>query len=274
MHRHQRRSRIVPAALGALLLAPLGAVAQQSDADWLERCDQFGWHHDQETHCEVRPVRVAASGALALEADNGMTHLTGAERRDVALRARISAAGDTEREARENAAAVRIVVNGSRVRASAPRGVRFAVDWIGEVPRAYDLELESQNGPVTVERVRGRLQVDAQNGPVRLDDVAGSVMARTQNGPLEVTVAERDIGADGIELESTNGPLELRLPSGVDARVEVSTTNGPLSLRGVDLEVRRRSRYGPAGSASGTLGSGGPLISASTQNGPLTLRQD
>lgn len=259
------------AATLATLAAAAPALGQQSDRQWLEDCrsqHHSGWH-DRAVHCEVRPVQIATTGSLGITGSNGAVAVTGGATRAVTLRARVQVWGDSEREARENAARVRVVVDGDRVHAEPSRNLDYAVHFVAEVPAEYDLDLRVANGPLTVDDVRGRVFVEASNGPVDLDAVGGQVRAHTANGPLTVQIAPGPLA--GIDVESTNGPVTLRLPSGVNARLEASTGNGPLNTSGLDVEIER-PRYGPGGTIDATLGSGGPLIRARTSNGPLSIR--
>lgn len=267
-----RRSFAAPAALAialGLFLAPPPALGQESDAEWLEDCDgHHGRRDHREVHCEVRPVQVSSTGTLRVEGGNGPIRVTGAAVRGVEMRARVQAYGSTEAEAREAAGRVRIVVDGDRVRAEAPRGVDYSVGFIARVPREYDLDVDVANGPLTVDDVRGRIVIEARNGPTDLRRVSGTIRAHSANGPLTVDVSSATIG--DFDLESQNGPLMLRLPAGVNARLDARSGNGPLSTRGLDVRVDR-PRYGPGGSVDATLGSGGPTIRARTSNGPLTI---
>lgn len=257
------------AAAIALILVATPALAQQSDREWLEDCREEERWDERAVHCEVRPVQVATTGSLGIEGTNGPMRVTGESTRTVAVRARVQVWGDTEREAREDADEVEIVVDGDRVRADVPGGIDYSVGFVATVPHEYDVDLSVANGPMNVEGVRGRVDVRAANGPLELRDVAGAVNARTVNGPLTVHIA--DGALSGVDVETTNGPLTLRLPTNLDARLEASTGNGPLSTSGLDVQIDR-PRFGPGGTIDATLGAGGPLIRARTANGPLSIR--
>lgn len=261
----------VAIALG-LFLAPAPALGQETDAEWLEDCDAHHGRRDRrEVHCEVRPVEVASTGALAVEGGNGPIRVSGAAVRAVEMRARVQAYGASEAEAREAARRVRIVVDGARVRAEAPRNVDYSVGFIARVPREYDLDFDVANGPLVVEDVRGRIVIDAQNGPTDLRRVGGSIQAHSANGPLTVDVVSGTLG--DFDLQAANGPLTLLLPAGVNARLHARSGNGPLSTSGLNVRVER-PRYGPGGSIDATLGTGGPTIRARASNGPLSIRAD
>ena len=267
----------LPAVLlgAAILILPRGLAAQQSDTRWLDDCDDWG-HNGRETFCEVRNVEVARTGSLDLESENGVVEIAGSDESAVRLRARIRAWAGTRDEAQALARAVRIAVDGGRVRASGPdsgRGEGWQVDFVGTVPRAYGLDIDAQNGPITVRDLSGTVRIEGSNGPLDLRGLSGSVHARTSNGPLTLEMTGTPLASGGIDVETSNGPLTVTLPRGIDARLEASTENGPISTN-MDVPIRRDSRWSVSGEIDATLGGGGPQIRARTTNGPLTVRED
>ena len=72
----------------------------------------------------------------------------------------------------------------------------------------------------------------------------------------------------GLALETTNGGVTLDVPRGYNAQLETGTVNGsmnidfPITIQG---SLTRRIRT--------TLGSGGPLVRATTTNGSVRIRQ-
>jgi hypothetical protein len=262
-------------AAAALFLLPRPAAPQQSDADWLDDCERH-WNDDQEAHCEVRDVAVATTGSLGLVSQNGVVEIRGAEGSAVRLRARIRAWGDTQDDARAVARDVRIAVSGGTVRADGPntgRGEGWNVDFVGTVPRRYDLDLETQNGPLSVRDVTGRIEVESQNGPVDLRGVGGAVRARASNGPLTLEVTDTRVGEAGIVVETSNGPLTVTLPESIDARLIAGSVNGPISSE-FDVPIRRPERWSVSGDIDAQLGAGGGTIRARTSNGPLSIHSD
>lgn len=257
----------------ALFILPARGASQQTDAQWLEDCDEH-WHNGRVAFCEIRPIQVAGSGSLDLASANGVIDLRGAEQSDVRLRARVRGWGDTQEEARESARAVRIAVDGGRVRAEGPRrdgDAGWSVDFVGTLPRRYDVEIASQNGPLSLRDVTGRIDVESQNGPVDLVRLGGAVRARAANGPVTLELAGTRLAEPGIDVETRNGPLTVVVPRGIDARLDAGTRNGPISTD-LDVEIQRASRHDVSGEIDATLGQGGATIRARTANGPLTIR--
>jgi hypothetical protein len=125
MSRRQRRLLRIAAPIGGALIAILAAsgqhaAAQQSSAEWLERCrDRDG--DDDAVHCEVRESTLSALRELDVDAaPNGGVSVTAWDRSDVRVVARIQARAPTAAEAREIASQIRIETGGGQVSADGP----------------------------------------------------------------------------------------------------------------------------------------------------------
>jgi hypothetical protein len=254
-------------ALTALLVA--SAAHAQEDSDCNENW-WGGWRGGPAGHaCEVRELTLPANGALTVDAgDNGSIRVTGESRRDVQVRATVQAWGRDDAEAQRIAAAVTVRSDGV-LRAEGPSQegrTGWSVSFRLMTPSAIDLTLETRNGSIAVADVRGDLALRAQNGSIGLDGVAGSVRGRTTNGGVEAELTGDTWEGAGLDLETTNGGVRLRVPEDYSARLEASTVNGGID---VDFPVTVSGRIGRE--LSTTLGKGGPLIRAETTNGGVKV---
>jgi hypothetical protein len=262
----------------ALLLPSGYAQAQRrafdSDAEWLEHCRDQRWHDDDDRGraCEVRDVPVKLSGrALAVSGTpNGSVRAFGHEGDAVKVTARIQADGRTDDEAKARLAEIRVTADGRSVRADGPardgRDDGWSVSYVLEVPRRFDLELESHNGSLGVSGVSGAIDLRATNGSVALSDVGGDVRAHTQNGSLNVQLSGKRWDGAGLDAETHNGSVRVRIPDDYSARLETHTVNG--SLR-TDFPVTLRGRI--SRDLTLPLGSGGAPIRVTTTNGSVTI---
>lgn len=250
--------------LTALLVAP-GAIAQERT----ECDDNWGWRGPNAHVCEVRQLTMPAGGALSVDAgQNGSIRVTGESRRDVQVRATIHAWAYDEAEAERIASAVNVRSDGV-LRAEGPdqRGrAGWSVNYEVLTPRDIDLDLETHNGSIAIARVRGELAFEARNGSIELDGVAGNVRGRTTNGGIEAELTGDTWQGTGLDLETTNGGVRLRIPENYSARLETGTVNGGIDI---DFPVTVQGRLGREFST--TLGGGGPLVRAETTNGQVRI---
>ncbi|HSC15913.1 MAG TPA: hypothetical protein VLI71_12385, partial [Gammaproteobacteria bacterium] len=173
-----------------------------------------------------------------------------------------------EAEAQRIASAVNVRSDGV-LRAEGPdqRGRSgWSVNYEVLAPREIDLTLETRNGSIAIARVRGDLSFEAENGSLKLDGVAGNVRGRTTNGGVEAELTGDTWEGTGLDLETTNGAVRLRIPENYSARLETGTVNGGIDI---DFPVTVQGRLGREFTT--TLGGGGPLVRAETTNGQVRI---
>jgi hypothetical protein len=254
--------------VSAVLLAATAANAQER-----VECEEngwWGWRNGPRGHvCEVRELTVPADGVLTVDAGpNGSIGVKGESRRDVQVRATVHAWGRDEAEAERIVSAVNVRSDGT-VRADGPdQGGRagWSVSYEILAPREIDLNVETRNGSIAVADVRGNLVLEAQNGSLNLDAVAGNVRGRTTNGGVDAELTGDSWQGTGLDLETTNGGVRLRIPENYSARLETATVNGGIDI---DFPVTVQGRLGREFST--TLGDGGPLVRAETTNGQVRI---
>jgi hypothetical protein len=263
-----RATPLLLTAFSLIAIAP--RLAAQSD--WLEQCRRNHWGNDRAGHCEVRESRVAAQRSLVIEpGENGGVSVEGWNESGMLVRAKIQAWAPSESEAAEIARHVRIET-GSTLRAIGPeQGGRrgWAVNWEVMVPRRTGLDVATRNGPISVENVSGQISLRAQNGPISLRGVSGDVRGRAQNGPISVVLEGSRWTGTGLDVETVNGPVSLRIPRDYSAELETGTVNGPMNLD-LDQPILVRGRI--TRRIQTRLGEGGAPVRVITTNGPVTLR--
>jgi hypothetical protein len=251
-----------------VLLAAAAANAQERID-----CDEngwWGWRNGPRGHvCEVRELTVPSGGVFTVDAGpNGSISVTGENRRDVQVRAIVHAWAGDEAEAARIAGAVNIRTDGA-LRADGPeqRGrAGFSVSYEILTPLEIDLSLETRNGSIAIADVNGDLGFATQNGSIRLDGVAGNVRGRTTNGGVDAELTGDTWQGAGLDLETRNGSVRLRIPENYSARLETATVNGGIDI---DFPVTVQGRLGRE--LSTTLGDGGPLVRAETTNGQVRI---
>jgi hypothetical protein len=239
---------------------------------------------------EQRVTVPLAAGVLDVQPEaNGGIKIQRGSGRDYAITACIAAGGDTMAEAQQAADAVRITVDGKRVRVENPvRARNWNVQFVIEAPDGARITAETSNGPIGIEGASGQFNVRASNGPIGLDEVSGEVTARAANGPISVS------GSRGnFDVETSNGPIAVTLEgSRWDGRLEARAHNGPLTVRvpdqyqsGVEITssdhspwscriaaCRAGNRDWDDRSRSLRIGPDPVVVKISTVNGPVTIR--
>ena len=147
-------------------------------------------------------------------------------------------------------------------------GISLAVDYEVTLPNQADVDLETVNGSIRLDGVRGRLDLDTTNGKITVDNAGGRVRASSTNGGISVALFE--VGQDeAMRFETTNGDVSLHLPSTLRASLMARTTNGsirtdfPLAVHG-KFHQRR---------LDGDVNGGGASIEIRTTNGGITISE-
>ncbi len=229
---------------------------------------------------------MAANGKLSVETFNGSIEVTGWDQDTIEISG--TKQGPTQAAADELQVSVDHSANAVSVRVVRPStrrnnlGARFVI----KVPRHAVLDrLVSSNGAIRTIDGAGPARLKTSNGTIQVTALAGSLEAQTSNGRITADLAS----ADGpVHVETSNGSVELRLPSKFDDEVRAHTSNGGITLRApstLNARVAARTSNGKITSdlemrtsgeisrnrLEGMIGAGGPLIELTTSNGGIRI---
>jgi DUF4097 and DUF4098 domain-containing protein YvlB len=243
------------------------AQRSQSD-DWCAR-DRYN-NNDRESYCEVRQYTVPASGTVSVNAEpNGGIDVQGEGRGDVLVQAKVTAQAETQARAKQIADSIRVSTQPD-ISADGPSGLGrregWSVSYRLAVPSVASLSLKSTNGGITIRDVDGQIDFRTVNGGVRLVNLAGDVKGRTSNGGVDVDLDGPGWKGEGLNVETSNGGVTLRIPEQYSAHLETSTINGGMNI---DFPLTVQGRIDRQISAN--LGAGGAPIRVTTHNGGVKI---
>ncbi len=153
-----------------------------------------------------------------------------------------------------------------------------------------DIEANTSNAKILLDRFSGSATLGTSNARIEARGVKGFLEARTSNGPIEIETNELDPSRP-VKLETSNGPITMRiggknspevrartsngsisvkLPEGAGARVRAHTSNSAVSS---DYPLNNKSNVSKA-HMEGTIGAGGALLDLTTSNGPIRLLRE
>jgi hypothetical protein len=183
---------------------------------------------------------------------------------------------------------IHVDAKGSEIQVSGPGAENWTVYLIIQAPVDATLDLATENGPLSVREMHGKVTAHVQNGPLDIDHCTGDVDGSAVNGPISVA------GNSGrMHLKTENGPLSVKLDGNrwESGELEGRTENGPLDLavaEGYSSGVIVESRgYSPMSCPAPTcsqgqrtwddnhrrieLGRQPVVIRLSTENGPVSV---
>lgn len=256
---------------------------------------------------ETRTFETGATPRLVVRNQNGGTEVRVGEGTSIRVEATKKATGPNPEQ---KLAGIQLDMNqsGETVRLSyeynGPRSLLSqggaAVDFAVTVPRGTLIDVDADNGAITVDgvaaavnarsdngaitirNVEAPIVVSTNNGRITLNRTRGRLEAQTNNGALEATEAQ----ADNLRLESSNGAVTfdgslsegthtirsnngrvaVTLPADQRLRVDIQTDNGRIDSRLSLSEARVEPRR-----VTGVLNGGGPTLTIRTGNGGVTI---
>lgn len=240
--------------------------------------DNTYWMKEKRGYRELKESTIQARSLLEVDGrKNGGIKVKGTNRKDILIRSCIQAWARSESEAKELANKVSIET-GNVIRARGENGEddswkndrqNWSVSYEIEVPRNTNLKLTTLNGGIAISQVEGNVEFEAVNGGIVVYDAGGNVRGRTKNGGIAVVLSGKGWKGDGLDLETTNGGVNLSVSNDFAADIESSTVNGGFSsnLRGLTVEKGRWT----GGRAYGKVNGGGAKVRVVTTNGGVSI---
>jgi DUF4097 and DUF4098 domain-containing protein YvlB len=192
------------------------------------------------------------------------------DKNEIQIVAMVQAQAETEADAQAIARQITISSSNGQVQAQGPETERrqsWSVSYEVWAPRATELGLTAHNGGISVDGIEARMNLQTTNGGLDLRDVAGDVHGVTTNGGITADLGGDRWRGNGLDLRTSNGGVELRIPTNYSATLETGTVNGDLDIR-IPMTVQ-----GLLGRQISTqLGGGGAIVRAMTTNGGVSIR--
>ena len=117
----------------------------------------------------------------------------------------------------------------------------LAVEVRAEVPKRFDLKLDTSGGSIEVGDVDGEVDADTAGGSIVIGRVTGPVRADTAGGSIEVLASVKDVDADtaggSIDLGEIQGSIKADTAGG-SIRVERALGRSRLSTAGGSITVK------------------------------------
>jgi DUF4097 and DUF4098 domain-containing protein YvlB len=240
-------------------------------------CDENNNRNNRQVNsCEMREQTIAYGGRLTVDGGtNGGVSIKGWDNGSVLVRSRVEAWGADDASAKSIVSQIHVDWSAGQVKASGPESQQNQQGWSVSyevfVPRNADLSLKTHNGGISIADVRGNIQFDAVNGGVNLKNLAGDVEGTTKNGGLNITLAGNRWDGNKLDARTTNGGINLSMPTNYNAHFETATVNGHLNAN-FDMTVRG-NLSDVSKKMSTDLGAGGPTIHVETTNGGVNVKK-
>ncbi len=249
--------------IAALALTACGLLAQSPTM----HCSG-GKESKGSSFCEVRETTIASLPTLLVDGNqNGGVSIKGANRADILVRAMVQTHGNSDQEAKSLSSQVIVHTSAGTVLADGPRGSGWSVSYEIFVPLHTNLNLKTNNGGVSIAGVESSMEFHSVNGGISLKDVGGNVKGETVNGGVSFHMSNARLAGQGIDVQTQNGGISMKVPERLSAQLDVATVNGGMSVK---LPNATPVAHGDH-RLNVTLGSGGPTIRLRTHNGGISI---
>ncbi|HYG34353.1 MAG TPA: hypothetical protein VEC99_06190, partial [Clostridia bacterium] len=206
-----------------------------------------------------RTLPLTSNGQVRLDNVNGKVHFTAWDRPEVQIHA-IKRASN-----REDLEALKIEIDAKsdqiRIHTKYPKwksgnwrkSNSASVDYEIKVPtKARLAEVETVNGNLEIEGLRGPIQASTTNGRLIGKGLAADAKLESVNGAAEIAFDQME-DVKSVTIQTVNGRVELRLPIKADADISAKTLNGSISA---DSGLTIKKNWPIGSEMHGKLGSG------------------
>ena len=230
-------------------------------------------------------------GSLEVSIQRGSINVVGTNRSDVLIK--YTSLVNKRQNSKEMKNGMKRIFNGAIDLQASEHNNQIEVDsdsWNNgikltiEVPKTFDLELDTHNGGnIVVENVTGNVVLENHNGGITAKRMAGTVTANTHNGTIlvELNSVTPNIPMSFI---TYNGNVDVSLPSSVKADFKLKSNRGEI-YSGFDVSLSKAAPVKKTVSKSGTYrvyiddwvrgktNGGGPEIVMQNYNGDIYIRK-
>ena len=217
--------------------------------------------HDAIVEQQVLPLQGISSLKLHASRGSGVRVRSGSGYAVVACKG--AALGDQLRQ-------IHVNVAGNEVTSDGPAGEEWGLYFLVSVPHNGNVDVTSEDGPVSVKGVTGTVTAEAENGPIAYSGGAGTVRLHAHNGPIAVKLSGEGWSSGSLDARTDNGPVALTLPRSYRSGVLVETNGGPVVCKaegcGGDLISLQE------GHRKINLGHGAQVIHLTAENGPVAIK--
>jgi hypothetical protein len=260
------------AGLALLALGALGGAVEPGNQ---MRCEE----ERSNRACEIRESRMGVGGRLDVDAaPNGGIRVTAWDKKEIFVRAKVEAWGDSKSEAQSTLAQVKVITENQKVRTDGPKeSGRNSRGWSASyeifVPARIDLGMETINGGINVDGVSGSMKLQTVNGGIHLARVAGRVKGETVNGGVHVDLSGAKWDGEGLDVKTVNGGVTLAVPDSYNATIRANTVHGGMNSDFPGAKITKGQWGAGPNTLELSLGTGGTPIKLETVNGGVRVQR-
>ncbi len=134
------------------------------------------------------------------------------------------------------------------------------VEYSIEVPKNLNVKVETVNGNVFGEDLKGFIKAESVNGEINFKRIEGNGGFETVNGDIFLEILSPE---PNMNLESVNGNIKIKSSQDLNAKYKMEVVNGKIKILPEIMEIKSSTPK----EISGTWGSGKGNVNIETVNG-------
>ena len=154
---------------------------------------------------------------------------------------------------------------------SVPAGIRVKADLADGSIRGdnlqADMDLKVVDGDILLDGLKGSVRAVSVDGEIRVSGEIKHLDLKAVDGDIRVDLSPPSVMGGGWSIRTTDGDVEVILPDGFAAEMEIQKGDGRLQTDWPLTTVKRLTRK----TLSGKIGAGGRTFSIRTTDGDITL---
>jgi len=152
-------------------------------------------------------------------------------------------------------------------------GLPMRIDYVINVPRYSDLEIDGGNGDLSLSDVEGAMRINFLQTNAKIN-VGGSANVTVQSGKVDVAFGVNGWRGRSADLLVAAGELHVRLPSNLSAEIDATVLRtGAIENNLPNLRQRDRKVAFTERSISAKAGAGGAPLKFTVGDGRLKMEQ-
>jgi hypothetical protein len=153
-------------------------------------------------------------------------------------------------------------------------GLPFKIDYVINVPRYCDLEIDGGKGDLSVSGVEGSLRVNYLETNAHIEVVTGTTSITVGSGMVDVAFGVSGWRGRSANIQIAKGDLNVRLPTNLSAEIDaVILRTGSIESTLPDLKPRDRKVQFTEKSIIAKAGVGGAPLKFTVGDGHLKLER-
>lgn len=212
------------------------------------------WHNMDDVQSRIRRLE----DHPPIEQDGNHIRIGYADRallRGISMHFEIETPVETELKAEADSGGIR--VNGI----NGPLNCKADSGGIEVRDASADVHASADSGGIHIHHVQGAVTARADSGGIQATEIAGAIDASADSGHLELS----QTSAAPIRARADSGGISVKLASGAGYDVRADADSGGISVARVNAVNSNRHHL------EGKIGSGGPLVSVSTDSGGISI---